>query len=52
MNASLAHLLFALAIVGAYVGLSVTGHDATPLLTILVGQGAAIGIEKVTSSEK
>lgn len=48
MSPVLAHLILALAIVAAYVALTITGHDANAVLAALGGQGAAAGIQAVT----
>jgi hypothetical protein len=43
-TAIIANAAFAIAILIAYTVLTALNHDATPLITILVGQGAAVGI--------
>lgn len=44
MYATIAHALIVLGILGAYVAVTLTGHDGNDLLALLGGYGAGVGI--------
>lgn len=46
----LIHSVLALALLGAYLTLTLTGHDADLIAGIFVGQMSALGIQKATTS--
>jgi hypothetical protein len=43
-TALIANVAFAVAILVSYTLLTALGHDSTALLTVLIGQGASLGI--------
>lgn len=50
MTTTLVHLLTIAIAIGAYVALTVTGHDGNPVFVFIGGQGVGALIQKGTST--
>lgn len=52
MTETITHTIIAVALLAAYCIVTLTGHDGTPILLLLGGQGITIGATKVAKTIK